>query len=185
MQMTDLFGLEKHWDAGVAAEMKHVVIPLLGRFKGETGENYHLLCIVDVTPRGLEPRKWIGRMLDIYRWSGVRSGHFFRDSNGLRLRACHFEPRFFGRLEMVKTIRPHLLASIDNIEDEFGVSRSFRRGATSEAVNQGAKPDVLDANNRWRRVEQAGASNPSLSMREHYTDVRLTLNQRLQFSRYL
>ena len=130
MQMIDLFGMFKHWDAGEAAELKHVVIPLLGRFKGETGENYHLLCIVDSTPRGLQPRKWIGRLLEIHRELGITNGHFFRDTNGLRLRAHHFEPRFFDRLEMVKMSRPQLLSSVDNIKDEFGVSRSFRRGAT-------------------------------------------------------
>jgi hypothetical protein len=101
------------------------------------------------------------------------------------LKSIDFEPRFFDRLEMVKATHPHLLPSFDNVEDEFAMSRSFRRGATSEAVNQGAKSDILDANNRWNRVEQAGASNPNLSMREHYTDVRLKLNQRLQFSRFL
>lgn len=185
IQLTNLFGMLKHWDAGEIAETKHVVIPLLGRFKGETGENYHLLCVVDVTPRGLHPRKWIGRLLEMYNSLGIRSGPFFCDLKGQRLKARHFEPRFFDRLEMVKATQPHLLAGVEIIEDEFRVSRSFRRGATSEAVNQGAKPDIIDANNRWRRVEQAGASNPSLSMREHYTDVRLTLKQRLQFSKFL
>jgi len=182
--MTDLFGMLKLWEAGEKAEMKHVVVPLLGRFKGETGENYHLLCIVDVTPRGLEPRKWIGRLLSIYKDLGIQNGHFFRDELGMRLKASNFEQRFFDQLEAVKVTHPHLLSSVDNIDEEFGVSRSFRRGATSEAVNQGAKPDVLDANNQWRKVEQAGANNPTFTMREHYTDVRLTLKQRLQFSLY-
>ncbi len=31
-----------------------MVVALLGRFKGETGENYHLLCIVDVTSHGTQ-----------------------------------------------------------------------------------------------------------------------------------
>jgi len=139
---------------------------------------------VDVTPRGLEPRKWIGRLLSIYKDLGIQNGHFFRDELGMRLKASNFEQRFFDRLEAVKVMHPHLLSSVDNIDEEFGVSRSFRRGATSEAVNQGAKPDVLDANNQWRKVEQAGANNPTFTMREHYTDVRLTLKQRLQFSLY-
>jgi len=38
---------------------------------------------------------------------------------------------------------------IEDISEEYGVSRSFRRGATSEAVNVGVPPDVIDANNRW------------------------------------
>jgi hypothetical protein len=30
--MTDLFGMLKLWEAGEKAEMKRVVVPLLGRF---------------------------------------------------------------------------------------------------------------------------------------------------------
>ncbi len=56
---TDLYGIRKHWIAGHKATDKHVVVALLGRFKGKTGENYHLMPIVAVTYRGLEPRKWI------------------------------------------------------------------------------------------------------------------------------
>jgi hypothetical protein len=59
------------------------------------------------------------------------------------------------------------------------------RGATSEAVNAGVPPDVIDANNCWRKVNQAVASQPTLGMREHYTDVRLTLNHTMIFSRHL
>jgi hypothetical protein len=77
------------------------------------------------------------------------------------------------------------MSSVEDVVDEYGVSRSFRRGATLEVVNQGLSPEAIDANNQWKRVHQAGASQPSLSMREHYTDVRQTLNLRLQFSRAL
>jgi hypothetical protein len=185
MQMTDLYGILRHWDEGDRCELKHVVVALLGRFKGETGENYHLLCIADVTSHGLEPRKWIGRLVSMYQAKGIRNGPFFRNRRGDKLKATHFEPRFHDRLEQVKLTKPQLMSSVEDVVDEYGVSRSFRRGATSEVVNQGLSPEAIDANNRWRRVHQAGASQPSLSMREHYTDVRQTLNLRLQFSRAL
>lgn len=32
--MVDLYGTVKHWEAGEESEMKHLVVPLLGRFKG-------------------------------------------------------------------------------------------------------------------------------------------------------
>lgn len=185
MQMTDLYGILRHWDEGDRCELKHVVVALLGRFKGETGENYHLLCIADVTSHGLEPRKWIGRLVSMYQAKGIRNGPFFRNRRGDKLKATHFEPRFHDRLEQVKLTKPQLMSSVEDVVDEYGVSRSFRRGATSEVVNQGLSLGAIDANNRWRRVHQAGASQPSLSMREHYTDVRQTLNLRLQFSRAL
>jgi hypothetical protein len=183
--LADLYGISKHWQAGEEHQLKHVVVALLGRFKGETGECYHLMPIVDVTNRGLEPRKWIGRLIDIYHANGIRHGPLFRDSLGQRARAGNFEERFFDRLESVKGRKPHLMISTEDIREEYGVFRSFRRGATSEAVNEGVSGDAIDANNRWRRMNQAGASRPTLTMREHYTDIRLTLKNRLQFSQAL
>jgi len=66
----------------------------------------------------------------------------------------------------------------------FSAITTFLTG-TSEAVNNGVLPDQIDANNRWRKMHQAGASQPTLTMREHYTDLRLTLSHLLAFSRAL
>jgi hypothetical protein len=84
-----------------------------------------------------------------------------------------------------KDSKPHLLSSVKDISEEFGIYRSFRRGATSEAVKAGVSPEVIDANNRWQQMQHAGASKPAITMREHYTDVRLTLNHQLKFSKAL
>jgi len=183
--MVDLYGTIKHWEDGGQAEIKHLVVPVLGRFKGETGETYHLLCTIDRTSHGLEPRKWVGRYMQILMSRGIQNGPLFQDVNEGRLRASYFEPQFFHRLSQVQHSNPELLSQDIEVEEEFGISRSFRRGATSEAVNNGVRPDQIDANNRWRKMHQARGSRPTLSMREHYTDVRLTLNHRLMFSRAL
>eukprot|EP00957_Ditylum_brightwellii_P103322 7874305-Ditylum_brightwellii.AAC.2 len=47
-------------------ETLHVVILLLEEFKGERGENWHLVLLADVTSSGLKPRLWteqVARML--------------------------------------------------------------------------------------------------------------------------
>jgi hypothetical protein len=46
-----------------------------------------------------------------------------------------------------------------NVSEEYGVSRSFRRGATAEARNRKVAENEIDAVNRWRNVEtlRAGA----------------------------
>ena len=181
----DLFGAIKHWREGVTGELKHVVVPLTGRFKGETGENYHLLCIVDVTSHGLEPRKWIGRLITIYQDRGIQNGAMFRTHTGERMHSTYLEPRLLERLETIHIEKPQLMPGVEDVWEEYGIYRSFRRGATSEVVNQGVPPDIINANNRWRKVEQAGASQPALQIREHYTDARMTLKQRLLFSRAL
>jgi hypothetical protein len=147
--LTDLFGTRTHWDAGESHSTKHVVVALLGKFKGETGESYHLMPIMAVTNRGLEPRKWIGRLLQAYEEKGIEHGPMFRKSDGGCVRAGDLEPKLFERLEFIREVHPHLMVGIEDISEEYGVSRSFRRGATSEAVNVGVPPDVIDANNCW------------------------------------
>ncbi len=104
---------------------------------------------------------------------------------GLKIRAIDFEPQFFDRLESIQSLRPDLIPPTDNVSEEYGIYRSFRRGSTSAATNNGLPPEVIEANNRWRKFHQAGASRPSLSMREHYADIRLTLNQSLRYSSLL
>jgi hypothetical protein len=180
--LADLFGIARYWLDGERHVTPHVIIPLIGRFKGETGEKTLYLCSVAVTSHGLEPRKGIERLLEIYHQNGIRNGHLFRDAHGNKMKTTHFEPSFLDRLNCIKNERPDLMAGVEDVYEEFGILRSLRRGATSETANQGVPPDVIDANNRWQKVMKSGASHPSLSMREHYTDVRMTLDHRLRFS---
>jgi hypothetical protein len=82
-------------------------------------------------------------------------------------------------LVSVQEETPDLMLNIEEVKEEYGISRSFQHFATSEAVNEGVSPDTIDANNRWKKMNQAGSSPPTLTMREHYTDVSLTLKHRL------
>jgi hypothetical protein len=160
------------------------VIALLGRFKGELGENYYLLPIVTVTSSGINNWLWIGRLLDEYKKLNINSGPLFRNKMemGARLEAEEYEPRFFDCLEQVQATRPVLIPSTDDIPEEYGIYWSFRWGSTLEATNKGLAPDILDANNQWRKFNKARASRPSLSMREYYADIQLMLNQSLKYS---
>jgi len=56
--MTDLGEFIKHAPKGSDESLPHIVLPLLGRFKGEKGEKHHLLPLAAVTDSGIEPRKW-------------------------------------------------------------------------------------------------------------------------------
>ncbi len=61
--LADLFSISSKWREAQSYPTKHVVIAFLGRFKGETGENYHLMPIVDVTSQVLDPGNWVGHLL--------------------------------------------------------------------------------------------------------------------------
>ncbi len=180
--LTDLHGILKHWSSSCNGTPPHIVIPLLGRFKGELGENYHLLPIVTLTRSGIDNKKWIGRLLTCYKEKSISNGPLFCNSQGTKAKALDFEPGFFDRLEQVQLFHPELIPSTDDVVEDYGIYRSFRRGSTSEATNQGLPPEVIDTNNRWRKFHRAGASRPSLTMRDHYADVRLTLKQSLRYS---
>ena len=109
----------------------------------------------------------------------------FRDTDGFPAKAGIYEDQFFQRLERTQEERPDLIPKGTVVSEEFGIYRSFRRGATSEVSNRGVKPDVIEANNRWRKVENAQGKKPGLGMREHYTDVRIILDQLLKISKAL
>jgi hypothetical protein len=183
--LADLSGTLKHWSRSTLSNPAHIVVALLGRFKGEIGENYHLLPIVTKTASGIDNIKWIGRLLNEYTVKNICSGPLFRDANAHRVKAFSFEPAFFDRLEQVQAMRPDLIPATDDVVEEYGIYRSFRRGSTSEATNKGLPPEVIDLNNRWRKFHKAGASRPTLTMRDHYSDVRLTINQSLRYSAIL
>jgi hypothetical protein len=176
---TDLNGIIKYWESSGVANPEHVVVPV---FKGETGINYHLMPLVSRTRSGLEPRKWIGRLMVCHLERNNHHGPFFRKHNSEPMKSGDMSNTFYKYLGMVQDYRPDLLPRDVEVEDVYGISRSFRRGSNSRAVDRGVPPEVIDSNNRWRKVEQAGSMQPSLSMREHYMDVQLALNQFLRYS---
>jgi hypothetical protein len=184
--MTDLNSVFKHWEEGnLNGARKHVAIGLMGRFKNQVGEKYHFIPLAAETRSGLKVRVWIGRLLDKYRAMGIFNGPMFRTSAGQPMKAGSMEEEFFARLEKTQEECPDLIPKDVVVTEEYGIYRSFRRGATSEATNRGVKREVIEANNRWRRVEKAEGKHTSSPMYEHYTDVRLIIDQLLIFSRNL
>jgi len=83
--MMDLKGAKTLFEVGTNhpdKTLRHVVIPLTGRFKNETGEMYHIILVVLETASGLKPGVWMARMLDWFEKQGVSSGWVCRDHDG-------------------------------------------------------------------------------------------------------
>ena len=57
--MMDATGLQHHIRKGMDVPLTHVVIPLLGNFKGETGSNNHLQVFVNETEYKLKVMWWL------------------------------------------------------------------------------------------------------------------------------
>ncbi len=57
--LIDLHGLQKYLFNRDEPEQDFVIIPLLGRFKGETGDRYHLTPLASKTSLGLKVKEWV------------------------------------------------------------------------------------------------------------------------------
>jgi hypothetical protein len=79
----DLAGLHKHLHKGktgvilagldkntvlseeMCMNLPYVTISLLGKFKGETGVDHHLITVANETTSGLHPRWWIEKLTEV------------------------------------------------------------------------------------------------------------------------
>eukprot|EP00980_Cylindrotheca_fusiformis_P023557 scaffold10595_cov116-Cylindrotheca_fusiformis.AAC.1 len=180
----DVAGFLKYLEIGYEHPTHpHVVLPLLGRLKGEQGERYHMIFMARVTKSGVRAGVWADRLgLLIYHHKGWRNGWIFRQPDGEQAKIGQYDEEFITRLIRVQGRRPDLFEPNLEVVDVYGLRRSPRRGSTSEATNAGVRREVIELNNRWRKFERAKGRNPSMDMASHYTEVRLMLKSFLEYS---
>jgi hypothetical protein len=59
--------------------------------------------------------------------------------------------------------------------------RSFRRGATTQALIAGLTEAIIDANNRCRKVERTKEKMQLQSIPDQYVEIMKALRQQLKF----
>ena len=166
-------------------EYPHIVLPLRGRFKGETGEGYHFVAVSACTDSGLKIGPWVRKGLLWKEKRGMIRGFYFTSADKRKLNLNDLTSGILDRLAQVQRQFPELIRTVVDVYEDYGLSRSFRRGSTSEAINRGVPESVIDRNNRWRKAERSGARKVKLVMREHYTDVIVSLKGFLRYSQAL
>ena len=72
-----------------------------------------------------------------------------------------------------------------DIREEFSINRSFRRGSSTHAQNARVPPEVVDTQNRWRKIERAKGKKPSLAMIETYADIEQLIPTLVRYSAML
>jgi hypothetical protein len=177
----ELSGVRKYFGDG-AAEPRHVTLSLIGRFKQVEGEHQHFLPVAAVTGSGLRIRERVERLLKEKEMTGVISGFMFLRKDGKLARAADFEEALIERLEWIQQNTTGIIPVTIDLWAEFGVRRSMRREATTEALNTGIDGPTIDANNGWRKIESAKGKIPRFSMRQWYTQIFQDLKHQLKFS---
>lgn len=171
--MLDLGALRKYLHMGKQdAECPFVVVPLLGRFKGEEHFRQHLLCSAAQTASGLQPRKWLEALIVLQGKQGRMSEPGLCDDEGYVMRQSVVNDAFRSCLEAVKEETPELFPP-DHGPGDYDIDRSLRRASDSRAKALGVSLDDINAVNRWRKVEEAKGRKTSQGMSDGYADVEL------------
>lgn len=162
----------------------HVVVPLMGRFKGENGERNLMLCLAKVTKSGINVRRWVERLGNLLTTErrNKSSGPAFCDKEGTVLERWRVNAELYKALTKVQAERPDLISSDINVDETYSIHRSFRRGATTRAREAKVPKDVIELNNRWSKVQRNSGGMPRLPMTELYTEIKQALASFLRFS---
>ena len=184
--MLEATSLATYSHEGAREKVPFVLITLLGRFKGETGERNMLLPFAAIMKSGIQVQKIIDhQLLKVLSIEGNTSGE-------LALALCHkagqsisrteLNNEFINALEKVKENHHNLIAINIDVAGEYNIYRSLRRGATSRATVVGLGTPDIERNNRWRKFQKKSGSMPRLKIHDLYTDIKLALNSYLLFS---
>ena len=165
----------------------HVAIPLMGRFKQETGERNLLLVLANVTDSGLEIRKWVDLLTGLLKAEGKgnETGPALCDKAGFMLEKWKVNGEFHAVLNKVQSAGTSVISVDITVDERFNVYRSFRRGATTRAKEQGVDEPTIEMNNRWRKWQNKQGGMPNLPMTQLYVEISQVLTSKLRFSQAL
>ena len=160
------------------------MIPLMGRFKNETGERNLLMVLVNETRSGLRIRRWVDKFSGLLKTEGrgLEPGPAVCNPDGYCMESWRLNDELHEMLERLRTRSPAVIPSEIVIAESFNVRRSFRRGATTRAKEQGVNESTIELNNRWRKVQHSQGNIPRLPMSQLYTEISQALTSKLRFS---
>jgi hypothetical protein len=162
----------------------HFKLFITGRTKGNqiSGSKFAIPCVTRTEGTGLEPGKWIERLIGVLTQMGVRDGPLFR-RNLRPTRLVEYQDDFFRVIEAVQA-STKLIAEDVCVRDEYGTERTLRRSATAHAKNMEISDDVVKANNRWRSEYNSRTGGSSrVDMIDVYTTLDALLPTVLRFSK--
>ena len=96
-----------------------------------------------------------------------------------------FKESVFDRLLEIQEERPDLIPQEFDVLEEYGLARSFRRGSTTEAKNQGVPEPEVDSIRRRKEGKDCTEAYFTGGMQAHYADQRQMAKTSVRFSQAL
>ena len=151
----------------------HVVVSLLGRFKGEDGDRMHVFALASESGSGIRTRELLERVVEIHEREETEECPAFCDEKGYLLTEKFVEDEFLHPiLEGLQAsgwcngVIPKGLA----VRSSHRCFRSLRRGANITATNKGVKETTINFVHRWDKYETKRGRQPGFDMIQHYAD---------------
>jgi hypothetical protein len=127
--LVDLHGLIKYcMELKDKGQSDHVIIPLLGRFKGEQNSRYHLAPLAAITNSGLQVKLWVERLVEMRRQEGRLHRPAFCSRHGDIIKPYIYQEAIVERLLCIQAAPSSPIPADLDVMEEFGISRPFRRG---------------------------------------------------------
>jgi hypothetical protein len=180
--LLDLSGLWKHW----TEERDYVIVTLLGRVKGESGDRRHLLPAVDVTSSGIRVKRSISRLMYAHSRAGRKHGPAIADERGNLFTSRDLNLMFLEAIEPIFDQARELFPpdmERQQLSTAYQVFRTLRKSSDSRALNQGVGKDDIDLINRWSKQEGANGRKPTLEMRQYYAQMELITEPFLRYTK--
>jgi hypothetical protein len=171
--------------SGSNGEMSHVVVALLGRFKGESGDRMHVFPLASKTASGIETRVWLERVAEIHCIEKTENCPAFCDEEGYQLTESLVEESLLHPLLEDLQRSGWNSGSIPrgiDVRKSYRCFRSFRRGSEITANNVGVSETVINFVHRWSKYEKKRGKQPGFNMLEHYADGVNTRPLQLKFT---
>ena len=169
----------------------HAPLVLQGKFKNSKAETKYIFVLSCETASKFPANilKWTERICKLRRREGRESGWMFAHKEGPKkgkqLPMTFLEGNLMEVLDEIQETRSDLIPRELDIREEYGVFRSFRRGATTEAGNKRVRKTTIELNNSWRKQEASRGKHVTADMVTYYTEIMLAKDSRLDFSRAL
>ena len=182
--LLDLKTLIEEW---TDQDKGYIVVPLLGRLKGETKDSLHRLPCVNVTSSGLKVRRTLKELIAIKRQFNQFDGPAISDVTGQVLTSStvneYFHDILISLFNSQRDLFPFSIKEEGNIKTEYQSFRSFRRSSDTQALNAGVPQMDITIVNRWSLSTIKGKKKTSTDMIQLYAQVELLLKPFLRYTK--
>lgn len=183
--LIDLNQLIKNWKNH---DPSYVIIPLMGKLKGDNHEVIHKFPSTNITQSGINVRFILDRAMKTKKKFNFTDGPLISDINGYVWSSQEVDEMMSEVLETLfegdRSMFPINITSVESISESYKCFRSFRRTSDTRALEQKVSELDITIVNRWRVHDKLKkGKKASQSLIQHYSDFDKLLQPFLRYTK--